>query len=452
MTDEGGGLQAPQRYWAVAALGMTIALSVLDSAGVVVALPVIAKDLTVSASDAVWIVNGTQLVVMMTLLPLSVLGERLGYRRIYLGGVLVFGLGSLAGTLAQSLPQLIAARVLVGLGASAMMALSSAMVRFIWPASKLGKGMATLTLMVMASSTAAPAIAAFLLAAGSWRWIFAFPGLVAAASLAVGVLALPSPAGSERPIDWRSASLAAATFGLLIVGLHGLGESPRRSLLELAAAVIAGTVLIRRELGVRAPLFPVDLLRIPLIGLSAATSVLSYAAQTGAFVVLPFMLQGPMGRTPMETGLLMTPWALTVCFVAPISGRLSDRHSPGLLGSLGLAALCAGLLLLAAVPADVDNFDLAWRLALCGLGFGFFQTPNNRAMIVSAPLERTGGAGGLLATARVLGQTLGATGAALMFHGLGPHAQKPALLAAAAAAGLGVVVSVLRLREPAPAG
>jgi len=431
---------------------MTIALPVLDSAGVVVALPVIAKDLTISASDSVWIVNGTQLVVMMTLLPLSVLGERLGYRRIYLGGVLVFGLGSLVGTLAQTLPQLIAARVFVGLGASAMMALSSAMVRFVWPTNMLGKGMATMTLMVMVSSTAAPAIAAFVLAGGSWRWIFAIPALLATASLAVGVLALPSPAGSERPIDWWSALLAAATFGLLIVGLHGLGESPRLSLVELAAAVVAGAVLVRRELGVRSPLFPVDLLRIPLIGLSAGTSVLCYAAQTGAFVVLPFMLQGPMGRTPMETGLLMTPWALTVCLVAPISGRLSDRHSPGLLGSLGLAALCTGLLSLAAVPVDVSNFDLAWRLALCGLGFGFFQTPNNRAMIVTAPLQRTGGAGGLLAAARVLGQTLGATGAALMFHGLGSHAQKPALLAAAAAAGLGVVVSLLRLREPSPAG
>src|SRR5207253_6089779 len=134
-------------------------------------------------------------------------------------------------------------------------------------------------------------------------------------------------------------------------------------------------------------------------------SIVSFAAQMLAYVALPFYFQGPLGRSAVETGLLMTPWPLAVGVAAPIAGRLADRYPAGALGGLGLAVFATGLALLSTIHPGASNLDIAWRMAVCGLGFGFFQSPNNRAMVSSAPLHRSGAAGGMLATARLLGQT-----------------------------------------------
>jgi DHA2 family multidrug resistance protein-like MFS transporter len=142
-----------------------------------------------------------------------------------------------------------------------------------------------------------------------------------------------------------------------------------------------------------------------------ATSICSYAAQGLAFVSLPFLFETMLGRSPVETGFLMTAWPIVVAVVAPIAGRLSDRHSVALLGGLGLIGLALGMVLLALLPTHASAADIAWRMAICGAGFGFFQSPNLRALMASAPRERSGAASGMIPTARLLGQ---ATGAALV--------------------------------------
>jgi DHA2 family multidrug resistance protein-like MFS transporter len=210
---------------------------------------------------------------------------------------------------------------------------------------------------------------------------------------------------------------------------------------------------------------PFDLLRIPIFGLSIATSIVSFAAQMMAYVGLPFYFQQVMGRTAVETGLLMTPWPLAVGISAPLAGRLADRHRAGTLGGIGLSVFAIGLFALSIMPAHAGNWDVAWRMALCGLGFGFFQSPNNRAMVTTAPLHRSGAAGGALATARLLGQTAGAVTTAVFFHLAGTAATKTALATAAGLAALAALVSVSRLAlaprprpepldriDPAPSG
>ena len=212
-----------------------------------------------------------------------------------------------------------------------------------------------------------------------------------------------------------------------------------------------GVFLVRRQLGRSAPLLPVDLLRIPLFRLSVATSVLSFAASMLAFVSLPFYLQGSLGWTATQTGLLMTPWPVATAIMAPIAGRLADRHSAGLLGGIGMATFTVGLLLLATMPAHSGAIAIGLRMGLCGLGFGFFQSPNNRAIVSSAPLHRTGGASGMLGTARLLGQTFGAALVALIFS-VSQHGVTLALLIAAGFAASGAVASLLRLRSASPGG
>jgi DHA2 family multidrug resistance protein-like MFS transporter len=194
---------------------------------------------------------------------------------------------------------------------------------------------------------------------------------------------------------------------------------------------------------------PVDLLRIPLFTLSIATSVCSFAAQMLAYVALPFYLQDILGRTHVETGLLMTPWPLTTGAMALLAGRLADRFSAGVLGGIGLAVFASGLALLASLPATPSSADIVWRMMVCGFGFGLFQTPNNRAIITAAPPERSGGASGMLPTARLLGQTTGAALAALVFALFAERATTVALVVAAAVAAVAAGVSFVRVIERA---
>jgi DHA2 family multidrug resistance protein-like MFS transporter len=214
---------------------------------------------------------------------------------------------------------------------------------------------------------------------------------------------------------------------------------------EFVLTAVIGYFFVRRQLKQTAPLLPVDLLRIPVFALSIGTSICSFCAQMLAFVSLPFLLQDAFGMSQVETGFLMTPWPLVIVFVAPLAGILSDRYPAGLLGGIGLAILTVGLILLATVGAHPAAFDIAWRMAVCGLGFGLFQSPNNRQMLSSAPRHRSGGASGMLGTARLTGQTLGAALVALIF-GVEPHRGPIIALAVAAAfAAAAAVVSMLRL-------
>jgi len=205
--------------------------------------------------------------------------------------------------------------------------------------------------------------------------------------------------------------------------------------------------LVRRQLLLAAPLLPVDLLKIPIFTLSVSTSISSFAAQMLALVSLPFLFQSQLGFSAVETGLLITPWPLAMCFAAPLAGRLADRYSAGLLGGIGLFCFALGLLSFAFLPDHPSHFDLVWRMALSGFGFGVFQSPNNRAMLSAAPKERSGGASGMLGTARLLGQTTGAALAALLFARLPGQAPVVALLVSSGFALVAAFVSLARLYD-----
>ncbi|RYF71676.1 MAG: MFS transporter, partial [Comamonadaceae bacterium] len=203
------------------------------------------------------------------------------------------------------------------------------------------------------------------------------------------------------------------------------------------------------------PLFPIDLLRIPVFALSMGTSVAAFAAQMLAYIAVPFLLLDSYGRSHIEAGLLITAWPLAIVVMAPVAGRLIGRYPDGLLGGIGLAMLAAGLALLAALPAQPANADIVWRMALCGLGFGLFQSPNNHTIVTAPPAHRSGAASGMLGTARLTGQTLGAVMLAAIFSvwsahdgGRGPFI---ALVLAAGCAGIAALCSVLRLKTVAPA-
>lgn len=424
-------------------------MAVLDGSIANVALPTIARQIGATPATSVWVVNAYQLTITMLLLPLAALGDAIGYRKVYLPGLVLFTIGSLGCAMAHGLGGLIAARVFQGVGAASIMSMNAALVRATYPAKMLGRGIGYNAMVLSASAAAGPTLAAFILEVANWPWLFLINLPIGVAAVIVGLKALPSAGGQGRRPDWVSALLSAAMMGGVVFGAEMLARSGSMSgMAMIAGGIVAGAWLVRREWGDPAPLFPVDLLRNRIFGMSIATSTVSFAAQMLAYVTLPFMFQMVLGRSAFETGLLMTPWPLALGVVAPIAGRLSDKVRAGLLGGIGLAVFAAGLFSLSRLGTHPATWDIAWRMALCGAGFGLFQSPNNRTIVSAAPRERSGAAGGMLATARLLGQTTGAVAVGAAFHLSGVGAGPGLLLAASMAALVAAGLSLLRLRAP----
>lgn len=446
------GLPIPQRYGAILTIIIGIAMAVLDGAIANVALPTIARDLNASAASSIWIVNAYQIAIVVSLLTLSFLGDMFGYRRVYQCGLVLFTLTSLFCALSDSLLTLTLARVAQGFGGAALMSVNTALIRLIYPYRSLGRGMGINSFVVAVSSAAGPTIAAAILSVASWQWIFLInvPLGILALLLAIKYLPLNATRSAKPKFDLPSAVMNALTFGLLIIALSSFaqGQSTVLVLVELAALLLIGSLFIRRQLKLPVPLLPVDLLRIPLFSLSIGTSVCSFCAQMLALVSLPFFLQTVLGRSEVETGLLLTPWPLATMVMAPLAGYLIERVHAGLLGGLGMVMMAGGLFALALLPSAPADTDIIWRMALCGAGFGLFQSPNNHTIITAAPRQRSGGASGMLGTARLLGQSAGAALVALMFNLFETHGTHISLLLAGTLATIAAVISSLRITQP----
>ena len=441
------GLPIRRRLWAVATVTLAVSLASIDTSIANAALPTIAVDLNATPAASIWVINSYQLALVACLLPLSSLGEIVGYRRVYGWGLAMFTLASLLCALSWSLPTLTAARVLQGVGAAGIMSVNTALIRFIYPARRLGQGVGFNAMTVGVSTALGPTVASGVLSVTSWPWLFAINVPIGVFALFLAVRYLPlTPRGRHR-FDLVSALLNAGTFGLLILGI---GEAAHSASGLTTAAVLGGALacgffLVRRQLGLSAPLLPVDLYRRPLFALSSVTSMCSFAAQGLSFVSLPFFFQNVLGHDAVQTGLLLTPWPVVTGLMAPVAGPLSDRYPPAILGGIGMIVLCAGLTLMATLPAHPSDVAIVWRMMVCGAGFGFFQSPNLKAIMSSAPPERSGSASGIVATSRLVGQSTGAALVALCFGMSALHGPALALTMGAVFAGGAGIASFSRL-------
>ncbi|HEY1611411.1 MAG TPA: MFS transporter, partial [Paraburkholderia sp.] len=283
------GVPVPQRYYAIVVLALGITLAVLDSAIANVALPTIARHLRASAASSIWIVNAYQLTVTISLLPLASLGDRIGYRRVYQGGLALFTIASLGCALSTSLPMLALARMVQGFGGAGVMCVNTALVRIIYPRKHLGRGVAINSMVVAVASALGPTIASGILSVATWPWLFAVNVPIGIAAFTGGLRLLPANTAHAAPYDYLSALMNAIVFGLLIFAVDGLGHGERYAIVgtEAIGAIGVGFFFVRRQLTQPVPLLPVDLLRIPVFSLSVGTSVCSFCAQMLAFVSLP---------------------------------------------------------------------------------------------------------------------------------------------------------------------
>lgn len=447
------GLPTPQRHWSAATIGLGISMSVLDGVIANVALPVMARDLGVTPSSSIWIVNAYQLMVLVAILPLASLGDIIGYRRVHLGGVALFTFASVLCALSPNLPILALSRALQGLGAAGMMSVSPALLRFTYPHALLGRGIGINSLVVAASAGLGPSLAAAILSIGPWPLLFAINLPIGLAAIAVGRKALPFTPRGSHAFDWKSTVLIAAVATAIFWSIEGLAvnASAMMILALLGSAVVLGVLLVRLQRQESHPMLPVDLLAIPIFSLSVGASIAAFCGYTFAMTALPFRLFHVFGFSVGTIGLMMTTWPVSSGLASVVAGRLSERYPAGILGGIGMALFGVSLLALAALPLHASGWAISACMAMSGAGFGLFQSPNNRNIIASAPRHRSGGAGGMLAMARLAGMTLGAAAVSVLLAWYANEGTWYALVLGTGFAALAAVLSMLRLSSPAPA-
>ncbi len=458
--DETDGLPLPRRRTAYIALALATSMAVIDGSIANTALPTIARDLQASPAASIWIVNGFQLAVAISLFSLASLGQLRGASRTYGAGVALFVVGSLGCALSRSLLWLVLCRVLQGLGAAGIMAIAPALLRSIFPRRELGRALGLNAVVIATSAAAGPTLGGILLAVAPWPWLFAINVPLGIANLALN-RTLPQDAPRPGRFDVPSAVASALGFALVVWGLDGFARGESGA--SIAARTLTGTIAIgwfaRRQFRLERPMIDLDLFAYAPFSFAAATSFAAFVAQGLAFVALPFYFQETLHHTPFDSGLLLTSWPLTIACVAPLAGRLSDRYPAGLLATAGLALLTLALAAYGFAGNTPSTTAIVLHGAACGIGFGFFQAPNNRELIGSAPRAKTLSAAAVLAAVRIGGQTTGASIVAILFgvlgaaavHGRGADAGAMALAAplalriAAAFAGVATIASGSRL-------
>jgi DHA2 family multidrug resistance protein-like MFS transporter len=413
----------------------------LDQSIANTALPTIAHDVHATAASSIWVINGYQIAMTIGIIPFSAAADIIGYRGLYRLGTVIFVIASLACALAQSLETLTAARFIQGCAGAAMTVTSAPINRLVYPPSMLGRATGYGAMAVALGAASGPIVSGLILSFASWQWLFAINipiGIIVYLLATYGVPVLP---GTPRPFDWWGAVLSTATLGLAVVGFDALAHRAPAPLVaaELVSAIAIGVIFIRRELRMTLPLFAVDLFRELKFTLALSACFASFIAQTIAYVALPFSFQTVMGRTPLEVGEMLLPWLLATAAIAPFAGRLADRFNSSRLAAIGQAVFCTGLVLTALLPREASMLDVMWRMAICGIGYGLFQSPNNRSIQGSAPRERSGAAQAMQSLARLAGQTTGALAVALVFgfssaNGSGTNAEAIEILMTAAAA------------------
>lgn len=416
------GLPPRQRAMAMLVLMSGSVMAVLNINTVNLALPTMARELGVSSAASVWVINIYQLVSAASMLTFAALGYRIGRYRLYIGGLCVFVLTSIACALAPTLGWLVGFRAIQGLGAAAMMSIGPSLYRVIFPSRLLGRAMGLTALTLSMAVAIGPALGGLVLALASWPWLFWINLPMGMAAIWLAVRALPWEGSTPHRFDVAGAFLSALGLGAFVVMLDSIASVGHAGMggiaLLLCISVVALAAFVVRQRRVADPLLPLVIFREPRFTMAVLTSFFSFLAQSMAFVSLPFLFQSVQGYTPLESAFLFTPWPLGVMLGAPLGGRLADRYAAPLICSAGLLLFMAGLGALAALGEQPATADIIWRSALCGLGFGLYQAPNNREMMGSLPRERSGSASGVLASVRTFGQSVGAALVALALSGI----------------------------------
>ncbi|MGQ5629862.1 MFS transporter [Enterobacter cloacae] len=405
------GLPGHERARVMAAVMTTTLMGVFDGTMINIALPSMASAMQVPANVAVWFANGYLLSAAMTLAIFAALAARVGYRPVFLAGLATFTLTSLGCALATTPEMLIGMRILQGIGGAATLSIAPAILRSVFPGRLLGRILGLHALLIAASTAIAPVLGGTILDVLSWQWLFAINIIPGTVALLLARKALPRATASDRsPFDVPGALLSVILLGSMIMAANSV-ENRAHAISTVCWAFVATVSLIafvwhiRRA---RSPILPPVIFSNGRFTLAALTSLASFVSQGITFIALPFLFQSVYGYSPAISALLFTPWPIGTVLIAPHAGRWADTISAPLISTLGLMIFVVGLILLATLPASPSAWDICLRSLVCGIGFGCFQSPNNREMLSNVAREYASYASGVLSIVRTFGQCLGA--------------------------------------------
>ena len=446
------GLPGRERGLAMAAVMTMTTMAVFDGSMINIALPQIARSLDASLSATVWVSNGYLLSAAMTLAIFAALSSRIGFRSIFAFGLGLFTLASVGCALSSSLDMLVIMRVLQGIGGAATLSIGPAILRSVFPNRLLGRILGLNALLIGTSTAIAPILGGTILSTLSWQWLFAINIPLGIIALLLTLRVIPNnPALKREPFDYAGALLSAVALGALIMAAdaftHPGNGDLTTAVIFASIAILTGLAFIWVQQRVTKPLLPLNIFASSRFSLAALTSLASFVSQGITFIALPFLFQSVYGYSALVSALLFTPWPIGIILAAPHAGRLADRYSGVIISTVGLCIFAVGLALLAMLPEHAQAWDICLRSLICGIGFGCFQSPNNREMLSNASRENSGYASGVLAIMRTFGQCLGAAFVGVM---MSIYAQNSAvhfsLWMAVIATVLAIMLSVSRLR------
>lgn len=401
----------PSKWIILTLVLVGVFMAMIDSSIVNVALPVLVTDLNTDFSGVQWVPLAYMITVTCSMMLVGRLGDTWGKRRLYSLGFIVFTFASAACGLARSLPMLLGARVVQGVGGAVIMALGPAILVEAFPPRERGRALGFTGTVISLGIILGPTLGGLILSSTHWGWIFYvnLPFGIAGAVMALRVVSSTRP---ERAPRFDFAGASALTVALLCI-LLALTAGQRPSVSSLTAwsmmlvGVLALVTFVLLELNRPEPLVDLRLFSSSVFSNNLAASFLNFMALAGMVVLMPFYLQVVLGQEPRSAGLLLATMPLVLGLVAPLAGGLADKVGASRVAAAGLMVFAAALVGLQRLSEHTTALGFILCYGPIGLGIGLFQSPNNSAILGAAPRERMGVASGLLAVARTLGQTTG---------------------------------------------
>ncbi len=443
------------KWGVLVAVGIGTFMTALDTSVVNTILPVIGQNFNQSIATVEWIITIYLLVLSGLLLSFGRFGDMRGHKTIFIAGFVIFMSGSFLSGAAPSISFLIASRGLQALGAAMLAANSPAILTKSFPAEQRGQALGLQATMTYLGLTAGPALGGWLASVFGWRVVFYINLPVGLAAIVLSTRFIPKDLKHEvvEPFDYLGAIVFLLGLGSLLLGLNqgeewGWTSLPILALLAFAVFMLLAFVYIENHTG--HPMLDFSLFRQLSFSLTTASAVINYIGVFSSIFLMPYYLIQGRGLSPAAAGLVLTAQPVIMAIIAPISGTLSDRIGTRLPAVFGMLILSAGLFALSRLTAVSSTLSMMVALAIVGLGTGAFISPNNSALMGSAPKTRQGIAAGILATARNFGMVLGvgiagAIYTTVMMHGAtgNPANQGGPIFAAISASFLATAVITL---------
>ena len=401
-----------RKWWTLGSLCFALFMIMLDNTVVNVALPAIKADLGISTSELEWTVAAYALTFASLLLTGGKLGDLLGRRLIFVIGLAVFTLSSLACGLSASAPQLISARAVQGVGAALMMPATLSIISATFPARERGTAIGIWAGVSAMALAIGPLLGGIITEHISWNWIFYVNVPIGVVAVIAALLVVPESRDTshEQRLDLPgllTSGIALLALVYALIEANQYGWTSARILTLFAIAIVGIVAFVLLELHQRLPMLDLSLFRSGTFAGANLVAILVTLAMFGIFVFFPIYMQTFRGWSPIQAGAALLPWTLMVVIFAPIAGKLSDRVGSRWLMAGGMTVVAICCLLLSTVTLHSTFWHMLPAFLLGGLGMSFVMTPMSAAAMSAAPVAKAGVASGVLNTFRQVGVALG---------------------------------------------